>query len=83
MARYRTLSIQPPIRWCLLSPSTPWEAVKLAWYLWRHPDRVACLVGVPQKWHAENTSNDESQCDGELPAHDVLGGLGAAPSGAN
>ena len=33
-----------------MSPSNPWEAIRIAWMLWRHPDRVAALVGVEKEF---------------------------------
>ena len=50
MARYRQLLIHDGTSWCLMSPSNALEAVRIAWMLWRHPERVAALVGVPQEF---------------------------------
>ena len=49
MAKYRQLIVEGDTGWCLMSPSNPWEAIRLAWMLWRHPDRVAALVGVKKE----------------------------------
>ncbi len=38
--------IQDSTGWHLMSPSNPWEALKIAWMMWRHPTRVAALIGV-------------------------------------
>jgi hypothetical protein len=50
VARYRKLMVQGETGWYLMSPRNPWEALKLAWYLWRYPDRVGALVGVSQEF---------------------------------
>lgn len=50
MAKYRQLIIQDAAGWHLMSPSNPWEAVRIAWMLWRYPDRVAALVGVSKEY---------------------------------
>lgn len=50
MALYRQLMVEGKTGWCLMNPSNPWAALKLAWLLWRHPDRVAALVGVEQEF---------------------------------
>ena len=50
MAKYRQLIVQDGNGWHLMSPSNPWEALRLAWMLWRYPDRVAALVGVKQEY---------------------------------
>lgn len=50
MARYRQLMVQGETGWYLINPRNPWEALKLAWYLWRYPDRIGALVGVSQEF---------------------------------
>lgn len=65
MALYKTLSVNPPVRWMLMSPATPWEAVKIAFYLWRYPDRCAVLVGIDEKWLKANTAMSAPLKDGE------------------
>ena len=50
MAKYRQLLIRGEVGWYLMSPSNPWEAIRIAWMLWRHPDRVAALVGVEKEF---------------------------------
>jgi hypothetical protein len=50
MAKYRLLMIQDGTGWHLMSPSNPWEALRIAWMLWRQPDRVAALVGVKEEY---------------------------------
>lgn len=50
MAKYRQLISPDGAGWRLMSPSNPWEALRIAWMLWRHPDRVAALVGVTQEY---------------------------------
>ena len=37
-----------------MSPSNPWEALRIAWMLWRYPDRVAALVGVSREYTLDN-----------------------------
>lgn len=54
MAKYRQLLVQDGTGWHLMSPSSPWEALRIAWMLWRHPDRVAALVGVKQEYTLAN-----------------------------
>lgn len=61
MALYKTLSINPPVRWMLMTPVTPWEALKMAWYLWRYPDRCAALVGIDEQWLKTNASEAPAQ----------------------
>jgi hypothetical protein len=50
MAKYRQLIVQGEDGWHLMSPSNPWEALRIAWLLWRYPDKVAALVGVKQEY---------------------------------
>ncbi len=47
MARYRRFVSQGGTVWCLMSPRNPWEALRIAWMMWRYPDQIAALVGVP------------------------------------
>lgn len=54
MAKYRQLIVRDGTGWHLMSPSNPWEALRIAWLLWRHPDRVAALVGVKQEYTLEH-----------------------------
>ena len=53
VARYRQLMVQGETGWHLVNPRNPWEALKLAWYLWRYPDRIGALVGVSQEFMLE------------------------------
>ena len=55
MERYRQLIVQDGNGWHLMSPSNPWEALRIAWMLWRHPDRVAALAGVKQEYFLAHT----------------------------
>lgn len=50
MAHYRQLIVQGDTGWHLMNPTSLWEAIRLAWLLWRRPDRVAALVGVKQEF---------------------------------
>ena len=50
MGKYRQLIIEGADGWHLMSPSNPWEALRIAWMLWRHPNKVAALVGVTQEY---------------------------------
>ena len=50
MAKYRQLIVQDGTGWYLMNPRNAWEALRIAWMLWRHPDRVAALVGVKQEF---------------------------------
>ena len=54
MATYRQLIAHDGTGWHLMSPSNVWEALRIAWLLWRHPDRVAALVGVSQEYTLAN-----------------------------
>jgi hypothetical protein len=54
MAKYRQLIVEGDTGWHLMSPTNAWEALRLAWLLWRHPDRVAALVGVKQEYTLEH-----------------------------
>ena len=54
MAKYRQLILQDGTGWHLMSPSNPWEALRIAWMLWRYPDRVAALVGVSREYTLDN-----------------------------
>lgn len=56
MAKYRQLIVQDGTGWSLMSPSSPWEALRIAWMLWRYPDRVAALVGVKQEYFLAHTT---------------------------
>lgn len=46
MAHYRLLGQQDRIGWYLMSAQGPIEALRIAWMLWRYPDRVAVLIGA-------------------------------------
>lgn len=59
MARYRQLVVQGENGWYLMSPRTLWEALRIAWMLWRHPDRVAALVGVKQEFMLKHCTRDD------------------------
>jgi hypothetical protein len=50
MARYQQLMVHDDIGWHLMSPTNAREALRVAWMLWRYPDRVACLVGLKQEF---------------------------------
>lgn len=50
MAQYRPVMVEGKDGWYLVNPRNPWEALKLAWYLWRYPDRVGALVGVSNEF---------------------------------
>lgn len=50
MATYKQLMLQGKTGWYLMNPRNPWETLKLAWLLWRHPDRVGALVSVDQDY---------------------------------
>jgi hypothetical protein len=54
MAKYRQLMVQGETGWHLMSPTNAWEALRIAWMIWRYPDRVAALVGVSQEYMLEN-----------------------------
>jgi hypothetical protein len=63
MARYRQLIVHDDTGWRLMNPSNAWEALRLAWMLWRYPDRVAALVGVKQEYVVEHqTAKKPSDC---------------------
>ena len=49
MAKYRQLMTDDGY-WHLMSPSNPIEALRIAWMLWRYPNRVAALVGVSEEY---------------------------------
>ena len=48
MAKYTQIMVQGDTGWYLMNPRNPWEALRIAWMLWRHPDKVSALVGVKQ-----------------------------------
>jgi len=50
MAKYHQLVVKGEVVWHLMSPSNPWEAIRIAWMLWRYPDRIAALVGVEKEF---------------------------------
>lgn len=54
MATYRPIIVEGKDGWYLMRPTSPWEALRVAWLLWRHPSRIACLVGVQPMWIAAN-----------------------------
>lgn len=60
MAKYRHLMVQDEIGWHLMSPSNPWEALRIAWLLWRYPDRVAALVGVLNEYTLANWTPEQN-----------------------
>jgi hypothetical protein len=63
MARYRQLIVHDDTGWRLMNPSNAWEALRIAWMLWRYPDRVAALVGVKQEYVVEHqTAKKPSDC---------------------
>lgn len=76
MAKYRQLMIQDKLGWHLMSPSSPWEALRMAWMMWRYPDRIAALVGVSDEYmlaHCRLIPSNSTEL--ELP-------FGAADAGA-
>ncbi len=54
MATYRQLVVQDGKGWHLMSPTSPWEALRIAWMLWRHPTKVAVLIGVKDGYEIEH-----------------------------
>lgn len=68
MATFRKLMVQDDTGWHLMSPSNPWEALRLAWMLWRYPDRVAALVGVKEAYMVQRCR----RCDDKQAAIDRL-----------
>jgi hypothetical protein len=46
MATYKHVGETSGDGWYLVNPSGFLDAVKLAWYLWRYPTKVAALVNV-------------------------------------
>lgn len=61
MATYRRLLIvEGKEGWHLMSPSNPWEALRIAWMLWRYPDKVAALVGLKEFRLADDGETQES-----------------------
>ena len=50
MAKFKQLMVEGEVGWCLMSPSNLWEAMRIAWLLWRYPEKVAALVGVNQEY---------------------------------
>jgi hypothetical protein len=61
MAKYRQLMVQGETGWHLISPTNAWEALRIAWMIWRYPDRVAALVGVSQEYMLENQTPHAAQ----------------------
>ena len=60
MAKFRRImtSDDGGTDWFLSSPTSFFEACRLAWLLWRHPDRVAALVGVEKEYRIANFEKD-------------------------
>lgn len=65
MALFRKLMINEKNGWRLMNPKNPMEALIVAWYLFKYPDRVGALIGVEQEFmlakrkqerHKENES---------------------------
>ena len=50
MANYRRLGTQNTTDWLLMSPQNLWEALRMVWMLWRHPNKAAILIGSPAGW---------------------------------
>jgi hypothetical protein len=50
MATFRHLLMHGRDGWYLMSPRGPIEALRIAWMLWRHPHKIAALVGVDQEF---------------------------------
>jgi hypothetical protein len=60
MAKYRQLTVQDGTCWSLMIPTNAWEALRIAWMLWRHPDRVAVLVGVKKEYFLAHTKAEKA-----------------------
>lgn len=50
MASYRQLIIEGDDGFYLTNPSNFFEACKLAWYLWRYPEKVSALISVKDEF---------------------------------
>ena len=50
MANYRRLGTQDATDWLLMRPENAWEALRMAWMLWRHPKKAGVIVGSPAGW---------------------------------
>jgi len=61
MARYRKLIVQGKSGWYLMNPCNPWEALRIAWNLWRHPDRAGVLVSVGQEFIREKCTPESTK----------------------
>lgn len=63
MALYRQLMIanDDGTEWRLLNPEGPLEALRLAWLLWRYPDRVAILAGATKEYWLAHTTHEEEE----------------------
>lgn len=59
MAEYRKLMLEGKDGFYLCNPSNLWEAIKLAWYMWRQPDKVAALIGLKEYWIKQNCEKDD------------------------
>lgn len=67
MAHYRKFGRQEGTEWLLMTPQNPWEALRMAWMLWRYPDRVAILAGAPTGWLASHGRGGPTQ--GQAPVY--------------
>lgn len=50
MAHYRELTVQGETGWYLMSPSNIWEALHIAWMIWRHPNKASVLIGLNKEF---------------------------------
>jgi hypothetical protein len=50
MASYTKLETHNATDWVLIRPQGIFEALRLAWMIWRHPDKAAVLTGIPPGW---------------------------------
>lgn len=50
MANYRTVFTDEETEWCLVSPKNLFEVIKLAWYIWKYPDKSAVFMGIDKSY---------------------------------
>lgn len=65
MANYKKLKTEDGLVYSLMSPQSLLESLRMAWLMYRHPDRLAALAITPQTWFEENTT--------PTPGNDPLG----------
>lgn len=58
MAQYRQLMIEGKDGFYLMNPSNFFEACRIAWMLWRHPEKISALVGVDKEWMIANCTHN-------------------------